>query len=152
MSDPSDVPSSPERELATPEQRARLLKKLNCLIAVLEVACAKVRRSLGGPDADLERLTRIHKNLRDTLEVCLRARRAIERREALPGDLPAALADVGSAGGSDNGRSDSAWRGRGEFSSAREAARFQRLGPIGAEEIARVDLDLLAGLLQARPS
>lgn len=145
MSDSFEPQSTPEHELETPAQRERLLKKLNCLIAVLEVACAKVRRSLGGPEADVERLTRIHKNLRDTLEVCLRARRAIERREALPGDLPRALSEAGAAGA----RSASPKRAtHPEFTSEREAARFQRLGPIRAEEISRVDLDSLGSLLQ----
>ena len=80
-SQPDERPFS-ESNLESPEYRARLQRKLNCLIAVLEVACAKVRRSLTGPDADTERLTRIQKNLQDTLNVCQRAKRALERAQA----------------------------------------------------------------------
>ena len=77
-----------DSHLDSPEYRKRLRRKLNTLIAVLEVACAKVRRSLAGPDPDLERLNRIHKNLKDTLQVCRRARKALDRCEKLPDDLP----------------------------------------------------------------
>ena len=54
----------------------RLMRKLNALIAVLEVANAKVSRSLDGPEPDMERLLKIRTNLSSTLEVCKRARRA----------------------------------------------------------------------------
>ena len=83
-----------ESDLDSPEYRDRLMRKLNALIAVLEVATAKVRKSLAGPAPDVQRLTKIQSNLTSTLEVCRRARRALERREALPEGLPENLAAV----------------------------------------------------------
>ena len=69
-----------ETDLESPEYRERLMRKLNTLIAVLEVASAKVKRSLDGPDPDMDRLIKIRTNLSSTLEVCKRARRALQRR------------------------------------------------------------------------
>lgn len=144
-SQPED--SYSDSHLDSPEYRQRLHRKLNCLIAVLEVACAKVRRSLGGKDADVERLTRIQKNLQDTLAVCQRAKRALERREALPDDLPSTLSGaVESANASDlvprtRGRSV-------EMADSEELAKFEGMGPIGASEIASVDYDELTRMLQ----
>ena len=58
------------------------MRKLNCLIAVLEVATAKVKKSMDGSPPDSERLARICANLQSTLEVCQRARAALEKRQA----------------------------------------------------------------------
>lgn len=151
MSAESDPNPYSDSHLESPEYRKRLRRKLNTLIAVLEVASAKVRRSLAGPDPDVERLTRIYKNLRDTLQVCLRARSALERQEELPADLPrhlelAALPE-GSAGA---GRLETPARGTEvELGSPEERDKFARLGPIHAREVRGCDLDLLcARLLQ----
>jgi hypothetical protein len=57
------------------------MRKLNCLIAVLEVATAKVKKSMDGSPPDAERLARICANLESTLEVCQRARAALEKRQ-----------------------------------------------------------------------
>ena len=83
-----------ESHLDSVEYRDRLTRKLNCLIALLEVAMARVRRSLAGPEPDIDRLTKIRSNLQSTLDVCLRARTALERHEPLPDDLPASLTQV----------------------------------------------------------
>jgi hypothetical protein len=88
---PQDEPFS-ESHLESPEYRERLMRKLNCLIAVLEVATAKVKQSMATPQADLERLGRIRTNLQSTLDVCLRARTALERRDGLPRELSTELA------------------------------------------------------------
>ncbi|MFT7485047.1 MAG: hypothetical protein ACI9F9_000893, partial [Candidatus Paceibacteria bacterium] len=53
-----------ESNLNSAEYRDRLTRKLNCLIALLEVAMARVRRSLSGPDPDVERLSKISRPLR----------------------------------------------------------------------------------------
>lgn len=129
-----------DSHLESPEYRKRLMRKLNTLIAVLEVACAKVRRSLAGPDPDTERLTRIYKNLRDTLGVCTRARRALERHEELPSDLPThlKLAGVESA---ELPAGDAARGRRVELSSDEERRKFDRLGPIDLKDVRAVDLD-----------
>ena len=132
-----DQPFSPQH-LESSAYRKRLLRKLNTLIAVLEVACAKVRRSLQGPDPDVERLTRIHKNLRDTLSVCQRAKTALQRQEQLPADLP----DILGAGGA----VDLIGATSPELSDE-EKTKFAGLKPITNEEIRGVDLDDLCNKL-----
>lgn len=139
-SQPEEQPYS-DSHLDSPEYRRRLLRKLNTLIAVLEVACAKVRRSLAGPDPDIARLTRIQSNLKETLQVCLRAKQALERcdqpraeagealREAVvPAHLPAKPAEPEAAA---------------EITSRDELRKFQRLGPIDLREVRACDLDAL---------
>lgn len=142
-SQPEEQPYS-DSHLDSPEYRKRLLRKLNTLIAVLEVACAKVRRSLAGPDPDIERLTRIQNNLKETLQVCLRAKRALERCEEMRTDpapaqlenpvpqLPAPAADQPL----EEARA-------GELSSVDEKRKFLRLGPIDLREVRACDLDEL---------
>jgi hypothetical protein len=143
-SQPEEQPFS-DSHLDSPEYRKRLLRKLNTLIAVLEVACAKVRRSLAGPDPDIERLTRIQSNLKETLQVCLRAKRALERCEqkasetaakdaenAVPAQLPPPPSQPAPA------------EARvGELSTRDEQRKFQRLGPIDLREVRACDLDSL---------
>lgn len=84
---PSDASNSKE-------YRERLLQKLNCLIAVLQVAIAKVRRNLDTPAADLERLGRIRANLERTLGICQKAKSSLERWSQLPASLSADLSSV----------------------------------------------------------
>lgn len=132
-----------QSNLESAAYRKRLLRKLNTLIAVLEVACAKVRRSLQGPDPDVERLTRIHKNLKETLTVCQRAKVALQRREELPANLPPVLGIeshedlVGEAMGVS---------GSPELSDE-EKEKFAGLDPITRDEIRGVDLDELCNRL-----
>lgn len=157
--EPDERPFS-ESDLESPQYRERLMRKLNCLIALLEVAMARVRRSLAGPAPDLERLRRIRSNLQSTLEVCLRARAALERREALPLHLPDALTRVSEAGG---GREEGLIELRdmlrpktrplpsgagAEMSSADEGRKFELLGRIDPGEIGRCDIEELARRLQ----
>lgn len=147
-SQPEETPFN-ESHLESPEYRKRLLRKLNTLIAVLEVACAKVRRSLAGPEPDVERLTRIQNNLKETLSVCLRAKSALERCEeqqstsqaaAIERLLPQQAAQSQGAAGE-----------KGELTSVDEQRKFERLGPINLREVRACDLDelcqkLIAGL------
>ncbi len=140
-----------ESNLESPEYRERLMRKLNCLIAVLEVANAKVKKSLTGPAPDVERLTRIKTNLTSTLEVCRRARRALERREALPEGLPENLAQVVRSSDipSRAKRGQSLPRGANvEMSSASEHKRFADMGRITAQEIVTCDWDELSKQFQ----
>ena len=156
--EPEEQPYS-ESNLESPVYRQRLKRKLDCLIAVLEVATAKVRRSLAGPDADVERLQRIEKNLADTLQVCKRAKLALERREKLPEELPFQLDQVVQKSGLDIPPTDAAPSGpkprstpQGmviEMSSAEEYEHFKQLDPIGGDEIASCDLDELCRQLQS---
>ena len=145
-----DEPFS-ESHLESPEYRERLLRKLNCLIAVLEVATAKVRKSLATPAADTERLTRIRTNLQSTLDVCLRARSALERREALPKDLADTLVQV--VGEVPVVKHMPSKRGREhalrlETATDSERAKFERLGPIDPRHVKLVDIDMLSKRLQ----
>jgi hypothetical protein len=148
MSQPEEHPYS-DAHLDSPEYRKRLLRKLNTLIAVLEVACAKVRRSLAGADPDVERLTRIQNNLKETLSVCLRAKRALERCEqkkaedaasaANPaGQPPRAVPELPAKASVPEATAQP-----GELGSAMEQRKFQRLGPIDLREVRACDLDAL---------
>jgi hypothetical protein len=142
-----------ESHLDSPEYRERLMRKLNCLIAVLEVATAKVDRSIEGPGADVERLGRIRTNLRGTLDVCLRARAALERREALPANLPENLAAVVRETAQEM-KLPTAKPGprpstAAEFASDEERSKFRVLRPIQKEEIRMTDLEDLIRRLQA---
>ena len=150
-SQPEEQPYS-DSHLDSPEYRKRLLRKLNTLIAVLEVACAKVRRSLAGPDPDVERLTRIQNNLKETLQVCMRAKGALERSEqsggiqvpepeaggAAPAQLPAPARQAEAGPASVQGS---------ELSSLDEQRKFDRLGPIDLREVRACDLDQLCNRL-----
>lgn len=154
------MPQEPERpfsdsDLGSADYRERLMRKLNCLIAVLEVAGAKVRRELASPAADVDRLARIKRNLQDTLDVCLRAKSALEKRGALPpglgGELSKAIDPrlVDAARLEAPARDAAARRGRAvELGTARELAKFARLGPIEPAMLWACDLDDLAGRLQ----
>jgi len=167
-SHPDDRPFS-DAHLDSPEYRRRLYQKLNTLIAVLEVACAKVERSLESPSADLDRLERIQVNLNDTLDICRRARRALDRREALPGDLPPSIAQLSPMEDGEEVQDpiedyleeegyceedeDSEdigdhitfrpWAVSLEMSSEEEQRKFDSLGPIQMNEVLSCDLDEL---------
>ena len=78
MEDKSRQDPFSDDNLDSPEYRARLMRKLNCLVALLEVAISRVHQTLAGPDPDVERLERIRSNLQSTLSVCVRARVALE--------------------------------------------------------------------------
>lgn len=140
---PDEQPFTPSH-LESSAYRKRLLRKLNTLIAVLEVACAKVRRSLQGPEPDVERLTRIHRNLKDTLDVCQKAKVALQRQEKLPADLPPIL---GLEGGAEHFGVASGAEISASFVTPAEAQRFAALAPITADEIRAVDLDDLCNRL-----
>lgn len=133
-----------ESNLDDPEYRERLMRKLNCLIAVLEVANAKVKRSLSGPAPDVDRLKKIKTNLTSTLEVCRRAKRALERRESLPEGLPENLAAVVRK----TAKPSMPQRANVEMTSPEEHKRFETMGKIQDQEIASVDFDDLARRLQ----
>jgi len=129
---PQEEPFS-EAHLASPEYRERLMRKLNCLIAVLEVATAKVRKNMAGAPQESERLARISANLQSTLEVCIRARLALQRREAATPMLPA-------AGAGENG----ARKNGSDLSTSAEKRKFAKLPPIDRSAISDCDFDELA--------
>jgi len=155
MSDQSEGLPFSESNLDSAQYRERLMRKLNCLIAVLEVANAKVRRSLAGPSPDVERLMRIKRNLQDTLQVCQRARVALEKRGKLPEELskdlqravnPQIMAsrpykDALTPAAPPRGR-------RVEMTSEEEHEKFSSMGRIEPDMVGDVDLDELGRLLQ----
>jgi hypothetical protein len=139
-----------ESSLDSEEYRQRLLRKLNCLVAVLEAAGAKVKRALAGRDPDVERLMRIRTNLLSTLEVCLRAKAALESHEALSEDL---RDNLGAIFGDrtmeeDLERFTMPKGAQVEMMSLEEEERFGYMGPIRSGEIQACDLESLTRRLQ----
>lgn len=152
----SDGQPFSESYLNSPEYRERLMRKLNTLIAVLEVAAAKVRRSMDTPAGDIGKLGRIRKNLQDTLDVCVRARTALENR----GKISGALADSLSKVSPELAQSARALHEAGalnepkksprskDWSSPAEAARLAKQSRIQPEEVWTCDIELLTRQLQ----
>jgi hypothetical protein len=139
-------PSFSEANLESAEYRERLRRKLNCLIAVLEVATAKVRQSLAAANPDVPRLTRIQKNLQETLDVCLRARTAREKRGTLS---PSLTEDLAAAVNPEIVLGTARPTSRGPELSDDERARFASLPKIDSAMIDRCDFDELAKMFQA---
>ncbi len=149
---PQEEPFS-EASLDSPEYRERLIRKLNCLIAVLEVATAKVRKTLATSSGDTERLVRIRTNLQSTLDVCLRARAALERRESLPKELPANLTqviqDTSKERVEDRAAQASTEKRRSDARSGGELRKFESMGPIDRRLVEACDIEELTRKLQA---
>jgi hypothetical protein len=129
--DNDNTPKLPEA-LSSAEYRARLTTKLNCLIAVLEVAIAKIRKSMDVPGANEERLTKIRGNLENTLSICHRAKQTLDRTATPKG--------VGKA---DDKRAMTA-RDYVELTSIDEYRKFRTMQPITKEDLATIDFDELA--------
>lgn len=121
--------SQDSTNLDSQEYRTRLLVKLNCLIAVIEVALAKVGRSLEEPTANAERLERIRTNLENTLSICHRARRTLQR--TIEGRQESA----------EPARRRMSYRDYVELSSIDEYRKFKALPPISHHELSGTDLD-----------
>lgn len=150
---PQEEPFS-EASLDSPEYRERLIRKLNCLIAVLEVATAKVRKTLATSSGDTERLVRIRTNLQSTLDVCLRARAALERRESLPKELPANLTQVIQDSTQERVEDKAAAqvpveKRRSDARSGGEMKKFERMGPIDRRLVEACDIEELTRKLQS---
>ena len=144
MEDQSKQDPFSENNLESPEYRERLTRKLNCLVALLEVAISRVHQTLSGPDPDVERLERVRTNLQSTLGVCLRARVALEEQRALPGDLPQVLGRITFDAHHEGGEVPQEPLPPGAFvelSSSNEHAKFQKRGPISVREIHETDLE-----------
>jgi len=120
--------------LSSAEYRARLMTKLNCLIAVLEVAISKIQKSMDLPGANEERLLKIRSNLENTLSICHRARQTLERTGI--GTKPLTLRE--------HERNKMTARDYVELCSIDEYRKFKRLPPIGKLDLGGLDLDELA--------
>jgi hypothetical protein len=131
--DKNDNPQLPEA-LSSAEYRARLTTKLNCLIAVLEVAIAKISKSIDLPGANEERLLKIRSNLENTLSICHRAKQTLDRTVSTPKAIGVRGAD----------KSNMTARDYVELSSIDEYRKFRSMEPIAKEELQRVDFDELA--------
>lgn len=114
------------------EYRNRLKTKLNCLIAVLDVAITKIQRSMDLPGANAERLTKIMSNLENTRSICERALNTLDRV------TPAQQQEV-----FDNKPKQMGMREYVELTSIDEYQKFKTLPPISAEEVADADIDRL---------
>ncbi len=127
-----------EKNLNSAEYRARLLTKLNCLSAVLEVAIAKISRSMELPGANSDRLQKIRSNLENTLSICGRAKQTLEKGPPSSSEYP----PVVSRGGPQKGKMT--YRDYVEFSSIDEYKKFKSMEPISKSEIASADWTHLA--------
>ncbi|HKE00316.1 MAG TPA: hypothetical protein VKE69_04845 [Planctomycetota bacterium] len=157
--EPNDRPVSPDPDpaagaSASQAQRDQLLKKLNCLIAVLEAAITKVKRSITAGNSDPDRLERIRANLENTLAICQRAKQTLERRGTLPANLPPEVSEAvqGDAAPAPKIATparrrrdhEMTYRDYVELSSYEEFRKFRDLPPISVSEILSCDLDGLA--------
>ncbi len=124
-------PKLPEA-LGSAEYRARLTTKLNCLIAVLEVAIAKITKSMDVPGANEERLAKIRGNLENTLSICHRAKQTLDRTA------------VGKAAARTDDKRGMSARDYVELTSIDEYRKFRRMEPITKDELATIDFDELA--------
>ncbi|MEQ1631050.1 MAG: hypothetical protein ABL997_01670 [Planctomycetota bacterium] len=119
--------------LSSSEYRARLMTKLNCLIAVLEVAIGKISKSMGLPGANEERLLKIRTNLENTLAICHRAKQTLEKtgnsKETATRELEANKMTA---------------RDYVELSSIDEYRKFKKMTPIQPLDLQAIDFDELA--------
>lgn len=130
-----DNKQNPDDVISSSEYRARLMTKLNCLIAVLEVAISKISKSMDLPGANEERLLKIRSNLENTLAICSRAKQTLERTSAAAASRePAARGEAGKMSARDYV----------ELGSIDEYRKFKTMQPIQKDELGGVDFDELA--------
>ena len=127
----------PNSGLSSAEYRAKLLTKLNCLIAVLQVAIAKISRSIDLPGANEERLLKIRNNLENTLSICKRAKGTLEKGVGVPTQRRSS----GQHGEDKADAGKMSYRDYVELSSIDEYKKFKELPPIETDDLDRVDLD-----------
>ena len=128
---------SPHSSLSSAEYRAKLLTKLNCLIAVLQVAIAKISKGLDLPGANEERLAKVRGNLENTLSICKRAKGTLEKGMGMS---PRKRLD---AARNHDEPGKMSYRDYVELSSIDEYRKFKGLPPIEGDSLASVDLDEL---------
>lgn len=128
----NNTPKLPDA-LSSVEYRTRLTTKLNCLIAVLEVAIGKITKSMDVPGANEERLLKIRGNLENTLSICHRAKQTLDRTAV--GKSPAQK--------SEERRSMTA-RDYVELTSIDEYRKFRKMEPIKRDDLSAIDFDDLA--------
>lgn len=138
--------------ISSTEYRTKLLTKLNCLMAVLEVAITKITRSMDLPSANQERLTKIRANLENTLSICTRAKTTLEKsmnvqRPGAPkrltgGETAENRPSQNRPAAPQEGAKDSmSYRDYVELSSIEEYQKFKALPPIDEDELSSTDID-----------
>lgn len=133
----NDSQQSPQSSLSSAEYRAKLLTKLNCLIAVLQVAIAKISKGMDLPGANEDRLLKVRTNLENTLSICKRAKGTLEKGMGMaPHKRLDPARNKREAG-------KMSYRDYVELSSIDEYKKFKTLPPIEDTELASVDLDKL---------
>ena len=130
--DQNNTPKLPEA-LGSAEYRTRLTTKLNCLIAVLEVAIAKITKSMDAPGANEDRLTKIRGNLENTLSICHRAKQTLDKtqqnKQTMRRDRDGKLMTA---------------RDYVELTSIEEYRKFRGMKPITPEDVEAIDFDELS--------
>jgi hypothetical protein len=132
----NDGSENPQSGLSSAEYRAKLLTKLNCLIAVLEVAIAKISRSIDLPGTNEERLLKIRSNLENTLSICKRAKNSLVK-----GIDSAPVRQRSTPVREQRGKGRMSYRDYVELSSIEEYQKFKSMPPIKSEELERIDID-----------
>ena len=137
--------------LGSTEYRTKLLTKLNCLMAVLEVAITKLNRSMELPSANQERLGKIRANLENTLAICTRAKETLERSTTKESKPQIATSGVKEqqpkAQPQPQQKGSMSYRDYVELSSIEEYQKFKKLPPIDAKELEGADIDDLLNKL-----
>lgn len=123
----NDIPKSSDT-LGSAECRTRLTTKLNCLIAVLEVAITKITKSMDTPGANEDRLTKVRRNLENTLSICHRAKQTLDRTEV---SKQVVRCDNGSMTARDYV----------ELTSIEEYQKFRAMTPITKNEVESIDFE-----------
>src|SRR5262249_54373477 len=109
------------------------------LIAVLEVAIAKITRSMELPGSNEDRLLKIRSNLENTLAICTRAKQSLEK--SMTPSLPAPETRTATR--------DMTYRDYVELGSIEEYQKFKKMAPISNEDISHLDVDDLIRRLMA---
>ena len=136
-------PKQEQGGLSSTEYRSKLLTKLNCLIAVLEVAIAKISRSMDLPGANEERLLKIRSNLENTFSICSRAKQSLEH--SMTGGATTRLKSPKKRLKGE--RDKMTYRDYVELSSIDEYKKFKNLPPIVSQDLQNLNMeDLLRKL------
>ena len=124
------LPRNPASGLGDASYRQQLLERIESLLSVLEVAHNRLRMHADRPGAVSARQRQTLKSLAGTIQICHRARRALEREQAwedgLGDDAPFLGPEAAAA------------------SSFAEYLRFRDLGPLTRAELEQADVDSIS--------
>ena len=126
----SPFPSIPEAQMRQPAFRREMIRKIESLMAVMEITRIRVRMSQGQPGANPLRLQRTRSDVERILQVCLRARWQLQNWS------PSQPMESGMS-----------YREYLEVLSYEEYVRMSKQGPIQYDELETVDIDALCAKL-----